>query len=311
MHASDFELFSVTVVGPSQCGKTTLINAFVNNTFLQVGEVTDSPQLYYKTLSIPAASSAEGSASATTPILAEVEDTPPCDSEQKAYGHGFRKQQLSIEHENQAAQGERTELITGYDMPPVKEHRPLGRRRMAFIFVFDANSAESAKAAREAYLDMQSQNKQVEQYKNVVIYLVANMVDKDPTSPEYLQNVSSAKKFAESSGLRFFDVSAKDFRNVKKLFRSVLVDIQSKPALWRHNATRHSWASDADLVEDMDAAEFDSDDLDLEHLHASQVEHSGLLQGLVPDVPQFQEVLGGIEQQRQKILKDTEDCTVQ
>jgi len=234
------ELFSVTVMGGSGCGKTSLINSFVSNSCPTVPEETQSAQLYYKTLSV----TSKG-ATAPQPVLVEIEDT---------YGPGQAGGQRSIEtflsvDRALHADSEAVELLQGYEFPEVDEYRPLCPRRMAFLLVFDCNSEVSLAEAKELHAGLLRGDNVL----SPVVYLVANKVDVDPTG----EKRRAAQRYAKEKDIAFFELSAYDLRKVKQLFRSVLADVLGNADLWRHQQKRRQAFS---RMEDIDKFEFDNED---------------------------------------------------
>ncbi|KAF4730026.1 hypothetical protein FOZ63_032093 [Perkinsus olseni] len=70
MAAETCPILRVTLLGMGGSGKTSLVNAFVNNTAIDAHTPTDHPTLYYKTVL-----STRGSEGADEWSMVEIEDT--------------------------------------------------------------------------------------------------------------------------------------------------------------------------------------------------------------------------------------------
>jgi len=306
----DVELFSITVVGSSGCGKTALINSFVNNVFLQAGEPTDDPRLYYRTLSLNKSRSTNASQDEADrlPIVAEIEDTFAFSRKDGASPHGDSllprnaERFLELQTTNyKNARGEALELMGGYTAPVDGKYSPFARRRMGFMIVFDGTDQNSLKEAVQAHFKLKEKMKNVEEKLQPVIYFVANMADKDPTCPDYQKRVQAAKHHAETNHTVFVEVTASSLIEVKRLFRSILTDIVLKPSLWRHDPRLP--ANEEIIEEDFDAQDFSESD--------SGGEGGGGSGKTAADLLPHEHFLLTVEQHRQKLVKDTEDCAVQ
>ncbi|CAE7414498.1 CYP97B2 [Symbiodinium pilosum] len=239
----ELELFSITVLGGSRCGKTTLINAFVNNYCPTVLEETASAPLYYKTLNV---TSAGGEAAAPPqPAVIEIEDTFAAAHEKGQHVETFLRMDRSM-----YAEGDAVELLQGYDMPEVDEYRPLSNRRMAFMLVFDCSSEMSLKEAQDLHSALRMD---IDSTLRPVVCLVANRLDADTSDGEHRR---MAQRYAKDSNISYFELSAYDLKKVKQLFRSVLAEVYAKGDLWRHMQQRRKAFS---RVEDIDKNEFDNE----------------------------------------------------
>ncbi|CAE7761296.1 unnamed protein product [Symbiodinium sp. CCMP2456] len=245
----ELELFSITVLGGSRCGKTTLINAFVNNYCPTVMEETESAQLYYKTLSV----TSKGDAAAPPqPALVEIEDTYAASKTDgiDAY-HEPRKIENFLRMDRGVyADGEAVELLQGFETPEVGEYRPLSSQRMAFMLVFDCTSRTSLKEAQDLHNALRLD---IDAVTRPVVCLVASRLDADVADGEQRR---AAQRYAKDSNISYFELSAYDLKKVKQLFRNVLSEIYSREDLWRHMQKRRKAFS---RVEDIDKNEFDNE----------------------------------------------------
>ncbi|CAJ1420782.1 unnamed protein product [Effrenium voratum] len=209
---ADLELFSVTVLGGARCGKTSLVNAFVNHACPSVPQETEEPQLYYKTLSIPAPAELN---KPPLSVLVEIEDTAAGRSADGAGIEDF----LDV-HRDGFEDEESTELLGGCRAPQVGMYRPLSRRRMGFLLLFDGSEASLAEA-----LELHGRIKE-RNGDGPVVCLVANLLC-EPSDP------LAARRYAEEKGILFFELQGFDLKKVKQLFRAVLIAIYGRPKLWR------------------------------------------------------------------------------
>ncbi|CAE7560030.1 unnamed protein product [Symbiodinium natans] len=246
----ELELFSITVLGGSRCGKTTLINAFVNNSCPTVLEETESAQLYYKTLNVT--SKGGDAAAPPQPAMVEIEDTYAASKSDGLDEYDQPRKIDTFLRMDRAVHtdGEAVELLQGYEIPEVSEYRPLSPRRMAFMLVFDCTSQLSLKEAQDLHSAMRMD---IDASTRPVVCLVANCLDADATDGEQRR---LAQRYAKDSNISYFELSAYDLKKVKQLFRSVLSEIYAKEDLWRPTQHRRKAFS---RVEDIDKNEFDNE----------------------------------------------------
>ncbi|CAK9084747.1 unnamed protein product [Durusdinium trenchii] len=235
---SALELFSVTVLGSAKSGKTTLINAFISHSFLAVPEETLAPELYYKTMSVPAPS---GTSAPPIPILVEIEDTFAPSAE----GVGLMEQFLTSQRDH--VKSEHLELLAGFNLPEAGEYRPLSKTRMGFLLVFDVWSEASLQEAIKLHRGLQDHGGA----DGSVLCLVGNKADRAAGAQEQIR---AAQRYAAENELMFFQLAATDLRKVRLLFRQLLSAIYAKPQLWRLDRPRRRVGS---RVEEIDHVDYD------------------------------------------------------
>eukprot|EP00397_Hematodinium_sp_SG-2012_P053147 GEMP01063261.1.p1 GENE.GEMP01063261.1~~GEMP01063261.1.p1 ORF type:complete len:126 (+),score=27.06 GEMP01063261.1:673-1050(+) len=103
---------------------------------------------------------------------------------------------------------------------------------MGFLIVFDATDPESYKEALNIHLMLDEDLKKKKIRLKPVIYLVANKIDKDPACEVFSQIITSAEVYSHSKMIRFWQVSALEYKRVKKMFREMLNAIRSNQLLW-------------------------------------------------------------------------------
>mmetsp|Transcript_55857 Transcript_55857/g.120790 ORF Transcript_55857/g.120790 Transcript_55857/m.120790 type:complete len:264 (-) Transcript_55857:126-917(-) len=217
------ELMRITVVGASGSGKTSLISAFVNNCCPSVHAATTDTTFYYKTVSL-----GEQNNQSRMPLLVEIEDSP---ASELLKGSDAVNAFLSIED---------IEATEGSSMPPLlsqwEVHRngevfPVAPRRMGFLIVFDANDQASWDEAEEIHSELGRIQEALGQ-KQPIVYFVASKIDKDPSSTQYKHTLQTAQSYCEKRRARCELISAFHYRNVRKLFRTMLLEVQSNPSLF-------------------------------------------------------------------------------
>lgn len=238
----------VTLLGHSACGKTSLANAFVNNVFYAAYQPTTETQLYYTTMRI---SSKDDKTEHN--VLMEIEDTHGSDFGLDSRGDAeikFFYDSWAPATKQLKAQGEREREFTDSTGQPrsvrlpfstfkaptdVDEqgkqvYDPLTRNRMAYLILFDALDRASFQEATKLHRELKQRIDQGELHP--VVYLVANKVDKDPWSSELEVLKRSARTYSEDSGVPYYEVSALQFRGVKKLFRNLMYAVLVDQKLW-------------------------------------------------------------------------------
>mmetsp|Transcript_1284 Transcript_1284/g.1618 ORF Transcript_1284/g.1618 Transcript_1284/m.1618 type:complete len:193 (-) Transcript_1284:19-597(-) len=126
----------------------------------------------------------------------------------------------------------------------LEKYKPLTHRRMGYIIVFDVCQEQSYREAKDilqhvAFAIDEGLRRDKTQSKPVV-YLVANKVDKDPNGSEYQERLQEARNFAvkerpredKRMNLKFFECSALEFKNVRRVFLEMLDDIGQERGLW-------------------------------------------------------------------------------
>jgi len=236
----------ITVLGLGDSGKTSLINAFVNNVMPSTQYIeTDSPTLYYKMVRLP--NEEEGAPPIT--CLVEIEDTYSSSRGDGVDRYGKKrdiqeeflkmgrtpKADLDRQKEAVKLQGKKLNAPLGvYIEPPGDRHKPLTKNRMGFMFVFDATSTKSYQEAINLYkmLTVDLTKKKIPKLQQPRIFFVANKIDKDPLNPEMQAVLETARIFSTQVSMPFHEVSAMEFKGVKKLFRDLMRAIMTRQQLW-------------------------------------------------------------------------------
>jgi len=230
----------ITVIGDAGSGKTSLINAWMNNSCPITYTPTLDPTLYHRTMKIPNPLEEEE----TVTALIEVEDTyaPIRTGGIDMYGQKRDVDEL-IEVKPPAREPVVTPAYYGpfaeYEALTQLEYRPLSRCRMGFLLVFDATVEESLKTAMEMFnsICLQSATKTTVP-KGITVFLVANKIDKDPLDEEPIKTRGAARAFAEIKELPYFEVSALKFLRVRKVFREMVEHIVLQPQLWSSDSLK-------------------------------------------------------------------------
>ncbi|KAF4750416.1 hypothetical protein FOZ63_029137 [Perkinsus olseni] len=250
MAAETCPILRVTLLGMGGSGKTSLVNAFVNNTAIDAHTPTDHPTLYYKTVL-----STRGCEGPDEWSMVEIEDTY---SSYRADGKtlsengrmapvarnvknflGLKRRISDAEASIGRDQVDETVLPFGLaEAPKAGRYRPVSEGRMGFMIVFDSTSQESYEEALNIALLMEETFKRKRVRVRPVVYLVANKCDLNPDSSKYQQIAHTAELFAREQGMRSWRVSAKDFRQVGKLFREMVHDIREDPGLCPRRPTQ-------------------------------------------------------------------------
>lgn len=249
----DIPFLRLTVVGAKGCGKTCLINSWVNNFCPTVYQPTDYPQLYYRTMRMQSSDTDQ-----IVTALVEIEDT--CEHESPTetlatlthYWGGSKTRRTINEnflHQVEVS-GRSTKDISGSPFkdvePPMQgdsknSHMPRARGRMGFVVVFDCCSQISLATALGVCRDL------IIQKTESPVYLVASKIDKDPMAPLCKENVAKAEDFVRAHDrqppMRFMEVSAQEYTRVRKLFRDIVEEIFQNPELWMSADAARSWRS--------------------------------------------------------------------
>mmetsp|Transcript_69074 Transcript_69074/g.179446 ORF Transcript_69074/g.179446 Transcript_69074/m.179446 type:complete len:332 (-) Transcript_69074:24-1019(-) len=296
-------LVRITVIGAGESGKTSLINAFVNNVFHEKNPPTEHIALYYTTCSV--SSEEENLNAPKFNTLLEIEDTPAFEKmDDKILGDLFdpfwpKPEHLAMnriprDEEDKETKRKRSvnlpfsmciapvaqandsdNLVTLGDSPhhpnayfcgksdwkdrkccpsndfqckscrrfqasisPEGEYRTLCRRRMIYLLVYDVNDQESYLKVLGLFSQLQETLAKKDLKQWPLIYIVGNKIDKDPESKAFKDISAHIRDFARSEidagrKLSTCMVSAMHFKNVTKLFRTLLQDIRTREPLWK------------------------------------------------------------------------------
>jgi len=265
--SSNLAFIRITLIGAAKCGKTSLVNAFVNNAFFSQYVPTKDLTLYYTTLRV-AGTDDEPDFN----CLVEIEDTWACDkigdekmelvynpwwpaTKEQVMEEAQMKKPWQVEAKkdkqfNQKAGGKQRgvldpfslsqspELETNRDGDPCardeegQRYQPLTRNRMVYFIVFDCNSADSYKIALAQEKGIYDYLKKKDINVKPVIMLVATKTDQDPGSVTSEQVLESAGQKSTKEGVNFERVSALKFQGIKRLFRKGVMMARMNQALW-------------------------------------------------------------------------------
>ncbi|KAF4662139.1 Kinesin-like protein kif21b [Perkinsus chesapeaki] len=195
----------------------------VNNNILEAHIPTSNPTIYYKMVPL---SGSHGEQS-----LLEIEDTY---SSYRADGKVLNenghmvprnvKNFLSLRRSARSPKEESSNHNLPFEnvnVPRAGKYNTCADGRMGFMIVFDSSSEESYEEALNIALLMEETFKRKRARIKPVVYLVANKCDLDSESSRYQQIAHTAELFAREKGMRCWRVSARDFRQVGKLFRDM------------------------------------------------------------------------------------------
>jgi len=265
--SSNLAFIRITLIGAAKCGKTSLVNAFVNNAFFSQYVPTKDLTLYYTTLRV-AGTDDEPDFN----CLVEIEDTWACDkigdekmelvynpwwpaTKEQVMEEAQMKKPWQVEAKkdkqfNQKAGGKQRGVLDPFSLsqPPELEtnrdgdpcardeegqrYQPLTRNRMVYFIVFDCNSADSYKIALAQEKGIYDYLKKKDINVKPVIMLVATKTDQDPGSVTSEQVLESAGQKSTKEGVNFERVSALKFQGIKRLFRKGVMMARMNQALW-------------------------------------------------------------------------------
>jgi GTPase SAR1 family protein len=240
----------ITVIGPGGSGKTSLINAFVNNSCPLVHAPTTQQTLYYRALRAQ-----ESESEQLMNVLLEIEDSPPAFTGEKQ--GDYERTWLRKESKSASRSGQRG-TFADVDWIPLhgegKSLKPITKMRMAYILVFDVNDKESYDAVWKMFDILKNYDKVGESRSTTgvvatsstqsspqpLVWIVANKIDQDPEGEAWrnyrsqlLGQKNRLMKMRETSQeLLTFDiesVSAFEYTRVRRLFRSIVSRLIEDP----------------------------------------------------------------------------------
>lgn len=253
----------VTILGMARSGKSSLVNNVVNNAFSASYTKTTEATLYYSVQRIQGEQDA----------LLEIEDTfgsndvgdvavrhkhveerqvqdfydfwwPQSSTEARAAQKKLKDQGSTIDVHGHARAMEKP---LGLYKPPVDGvFRPLTKNRMAFLIVFDGNDETSYKEAVRVFEGLKDYHVKKGSTIKPLINFVANKIDKDPTSPVFQGVMASAKAYCDFNSVPIQQVSALQYKGVKKLFRSIVQAVRSNQLLWLMDLDTMAEADDSE-----------------------------------------------------------------
>jgi len=121
-----------------------------------------------------------------------------------------------------------------HSLQPNGEFRPLTRRRMVYLFVFDCNDQDSyMEALRRIGEFQEALAKKGVTKARPMVYLVANKIDKDPIGWPNSSIHAHMKDYCQSNSVNQAEVSALQYKGIKKLFRTIIQDLKLRQPLWK------------------------------------------------------------------------------
>ncbi|PFH31383.1 Ras family protein [Besnoitia besnoiti] len=233
---ADFPLLRITFFGGGGSGKTSIINAFVNNNCQpNTTFTTEWPALYYRVCRIPE----EENGSADSPLRSvciELEDT--YDVGRTDEGRDIRKFMTMKRRVMTVKEGVTDftpfSLWKAPEVPVTfrEPYRPITNGRMGMVIVFDVNRKATLHKAMEIYDLIESVHDYKRESLRPIVYLVGNKYDVDPTSERVQAIIGEAEIFAQTKFIRFWKVSAVDGKNVEKMFLEMVYRILGCVMLW-------------------------------------------------------------------------------
>eukprot|EP00928_Gymnodinium_smaydae_P025808 TRINITY_DN20457_c0_g2_i1.p1 TRINITY_DN20457_c0_g2~~TRINITY_DN20457_c0_g2_i1.p1 ORF type:complete len:273 (+),score=46.40 TRINITY_DN20457_c0_g2_i1:164-982(+) len=245
----DLAIIRITLLGPSRSGKSCLASAFVSNHARLLYEATEEPGLLYTTVHI-AGSEDDNPFNA----LCEVEDTPGSERTSVQEMEHFydilwpaqAKQETSLRDvEETDERGVVRSILVPFGTYPAplghgpapwrhaSRYSPMAKNRMAYVLVFDANSSKSYLEAVKLHGKLKEYWQKKGYTLKPCVFLVANKIDQDPLSEELMTVRQNALTYSDFNAIPLFEVSAVQYKGVKKLFRAVVQRVRVNQALWK------------------------------------------------------------------------------
>lgn len=218
------------MIGPAGGGKTSLINTFVNNFCPTVYTPTEDAVLYHRALQV----SNPFDENQLVDALVEIEDTYAMDMSGKDSYKQSRdiKQFYDVSFTKDAVASQHPFNNLEYQ-PRRNTYSAMTRVRMGYMFVFDASDIESFKAAVQAVKDFMTATPRDREH---IIYFVANKCDKNTLGNSSIQTLYQEEKgkmpLHTKVNMKLWEVSALEFRRVRKLFLDMVDDIMMTPSLY-------------------------------------------------------------------------------
>jgi len=246
-----YPFLRITVLGLANSGKTSLINAYVNNVCPMNYVPTEDPTLYYR--AVRTRNSLNGEA---IDVLLEIEDvyssewrgqdTSDKGKDSTNKPRNFKRFLGMMPDPKAPGQAKKfTEPMDGKPAPTPETYIPLSKGRMAFLIVFDVTDTRSMEEARSIFEALVERTLKEKPKAKPVVQLVANKIDKEPLSSTSRNNSTAAREYVASQSkcaikLKYTEVSAVEYTRVKRLFRDVMDDVIAIPDLWLTDAEKSS-----------------------------------------------------------------------
>eukprot|EP00747_Dinoflagellata_sp_TGD_P027360 gnl/TRDRNA2_/TRDRNA2_132566_c0_seq3.p1 gnl/TRDRNA2_/TRDRNA2_132566_c0~~gnl/TRDRNA2_/TRDRNA2_132566_c0_seq3.p1 ORF type:complete len:266 (+),score=64.15 gnl/TRDRNA2_/TRDRNA2_132566_c0_seq3:85-882(+) len=236
--------FRITVLGSANSGKTALINTWVNNFCPTAYTPTLEPQLYYRMVRVAMREESNekepSDQEEVISALVELEDT----HSSKAAGEDPQKtvetfMDMTHKDPREVLRNAKSQAVESvwpvacYRAPAVDKHAPMTKGRMAFLILYDVNDEQSFASAKEVQSSLTKEVARQKSKLQPVVYLVANKIDKEPLGSEYQRLKHAGQALAGRNKIQFAEVSALEYKRVRKLFSDVLKDVSRDPALWQ------------------------------------------------------------------------------
>jgi len=255
----------ITVIGPSSCGKTSLVNAFVNAVCPERYIPTEKAVVYHKRLVIQDNTSYDD---AKIPLMVEVEDTPGSDrgngDEDADVGENLPGNfppaalKLSISAELPIDKfltlgekpmpplktlGERRQYYKDLQVPFRAYDRPVGdpdldrtltRNRMGYLLCFDISDegSDSLKEVMALHLMLTQALEKQNLQRRPYIWLVACKSDKNSSYQSFRETQEKARLWASYEEMPYYETSARNATGIDALFTEMCQAISSRTSLW-------------------------------------------------------------------------------
>lgn len=238
------------MLGMARSGKSSLVNNVVNNAYTPVYSKTTQASLYYMVVRIAGeqdslleiedtfGSGDVGEVALTAENVAEVQIGEffdfwwPSTKERTIRKQKELLTKFSKPDPNSIVQRSSDKPLSVYPPPTSGAFSPLTQNRMAFLIIFDANDEDSYKEAVRLYEGLIEYHQKKKDKMKPVINFVANKIDLDPTSDRFQSVIASAKGYCDFHGVPLRQVSALQYKGVKKLFRTIVQAVRAQQLLW-------------------------------------------------------------------------------
>ncbi|KAH0480811.1 MAG: uncharacterized protein KVP18_002304 [Porospora cf. gigantea A] len=232
-------MIRITVIGRKGCGKTSLINSFVQRVTSQDCSFasTERPTLYYVTVTINSDLAVDVGADAN--VIVEIEDVPGL----VGFGKDIRglSYWLNLERkEREDAESDKSQPAPFEEYRPPPDYvnraiyRPIAPSRMGFIFTFDSTDYESFRECKEQISFFREELDERRIQGTPVLYLAATKKDLvDSQDPTHMKIAKEATELSLLMGVRLVKTSAMQGKNVDRIFRGLTEMVVGLPTLWR------------------------------------------------------------------------------